>query len=301
VELALKDLRITAITAAMPSGTSLDLFQKALPNRFYDVGIAEGHAVTFAAGQATKGFIPVCAIYSSFLQRAYDQLIHDVAQQNLHVVFAIDRAGLVGEDGPTHHGSFDLSYLHAVPNLTVMAPANEQELRDMLYTALYDISGPAAIRYPRGNGTGIALRKSFTPIEAGKGELVRQGSAIALLAAGPLLSLALEVADELAKEGINASVANMRFLKPLDTLLTEQLAESSTHIAVIEENSIIGGMGSAVIDHLNEKRMHLPVLKIGLPDRFITHGSMNDLYRETGMTTENVLRRIREFYNGNKV
>ncbi|MBM3421930.1 MAG: 1-deoxy-D-xylulose-5-phosphate synthase [Chlorobi bacterium] len=301
VELALKDLRITAITAAMPSGTSLDLFQKALPKRFYDVGIAEGHAVTFAAGQATKGFIPVCAIYSSFLQRAYDQLIHDVAQQNLHVVFAIDRAGLVGEDGPTHHGSFDLSYLHAVPNLTIMAPANEQELRDMLHTALYDIRGPVAIRYPRGNGTGIALRKSFTPIEAGKGELVRKGSAIALLAAGPLLSLALEVADELAKEGINASVANMRFLKPLDTLLTEQLAESSTHIAVIEENSIIGGMGSAVIDHLNEKRMHLPVLKIGLPDRFITHGSMNDLYRETGMTTENVLQRIREFYNGNNV
>jgi 1-deoxy-D-xylulose-5-phosphate synthase len=301
VELALKDSRITAITAAMPSGTSLDLFQKAIPGRFYDVGIAEGHAVTFAAGQATKGFLPVCAIYSTFLQRGYDQLIHDVAQQNLHVVFAIDRAGLVGEDGPTHHGAFDLSYLHAIPNLTIMIPANEQELRDMLYTALYEIKGPVAIRYPRGNGNGIALRKTFTHLQSGHGEIVRQGSGIALLAAGPHLTLALDVADSLEKEGITASVANMRFLKPLDTALIEKLATCSTHIAVIEENSIIGGMGSAVIDHLNSKRLPLPVLKIGLPDRFITHGSMTDLFRETGMTTETILQRVMEFYRGSTI
>lgn len=298
VELALKDPSITAITAAMPSGTSLDLFQNALPNRFYDVGIAEAHAVTFAAGQAALGFRPVCAIYSTFLQRAYDQIIHDVAQQNLHVVFAIDRAGLVGEDGPTHHGSFDLSYLHAVPNLTVMVPADEQELRDMLYTALYEISGPVAIRYPRGNGTGITLRKTFTPVESGKGVLLREGSQIALLSAGPLAGMALEVADALQKEGLNVSVANMRFLKPLDSALVEKLAGCSTHFAVIEENSVIGGMSSAVIDCLNEKGIARPVLKIGLPDRFITHGSMPELYRETGMTAEAVLKRITEFYRG---
>lgn len=298
VELALKDARITAITAAMPSGTSLDLFQNALPNRFYDVGIAEAHAVTFAAGQATKGFLPVCAIYSTFLQRAYDQIIHDVAQQNLHVVFAIDRAGLVGEDGPTHHGSFDLSYLHAVPNLTVMMPADEQELRDMLYTALYEISGPVAIRYPRGSGTGVALRKTFTQVETGKGILLREGSKIALLTAGPLTGMALDVADTLQQEGLGVSVANMRFLKPVDTALIEKLAGISTHFAVIEENSVIGGLASAVIDCLNEQGIARPVLKIGLPDRFITHGSMAELYRETGMTAEAVLKRIKEFYNG---
>jgi 1-deoxy-D-xylulose-5-phosphate synthase len=301
VELALKDSRITAITAAMPSGTSLDLFQNALPNRFYDVGIAEGHAVTFAAGQASSGFLPVCAIYSTFMQRAYDQLIHDVAQQNLHVVFALDRAGLVGEDGPTHHGAFDLSYLHAVPNLTVMVPADEQELRDMLYTALYGIGGPVAIRYPRGNGRGITLRKAFTPLECGKGHLLREGSAIALLAAGPLTAMALEVADFLQKEGLDASVANMRFLKPLDNTLVEKLAASSTHFVVIEENSVIGGMASGIIDLLNEKRIGIPVLKIGLPDRFVTHGSMQDLYREIGMTAEAVTGRIREFYTGSSI
>lgn len=301
VELALKDSRITAITAAMPSGTSLDLFQNALPNRFYDVGIAEGHAVTFAAGQAASGFLPVCAIYSTFMQRAYDQLIHDVAQQNLHVVFALDRAGLVGEDGPTHHGAFDLSYLHAVPNLTVMVPADEQELRDMLYTALYEVAGPVAIRYPRGNGRGITLRKTFTPVDCGKGLLVREGTGMALLAAGPITDMALEVAEALQKDGLDVSVANMRFLKPLDTSLIEKLAASSTHFAVIEENSVIGGMASGIIDLLNEKRISIPVLKIGLPDRFVTHGSMPDLYRETGMTTDAVTGRVREFYRGKSI
>lgn len=301
VELALKDTRITAITAAMPSGTSLDLFQNILPERFYDVGIAEGHAVTFAAGQAAAGLLPVCAIYSTFLQRGYDQLIHDVAQQNLHVVFAIDRAGLVGEDGPTHHGAFDLSFLHAVPNLTVMVPVDEQELRDMLYTALYNVTGPAAIRYPRGNGKGMTLRKTFMPTEIGKGSIVRQGARIAILAAGPLLKTALEVADALQEEGLHVSVANMRFLKPLDTGLIEKLAMTATHLVVIEENSVIGGMASAVIDCLNEKRLHVPVLKIGLPDRFVTHGSMPELYRDIGMAKEDMLARVRMFYDGRKI
>ena len=206
----------------MPSGTSLDLFQNALPNRFYDVGIAEPHAVTFAAGLASQGFKPVFAVYSTFLQRAYDQLIHDVALQNLHVVFAIDRAGLVGEDGPTHHGAFDLSWLHAVPGLVIMAPADEQELRDMLYTALYDLNGPVAIRYPRGNGTGMTLRKNFTSLAIGKAQIVREGSGLALLCMGTMTGKALEVASILEKEGINATVVNMRFLKPLDTDMIEE-------------------------------------------------------------------------------
>jgi 1-deoxy-D-xylulose-5-phosphate synthase len=296
VELALKDTRITAITAAMPSGTSLDLFQNALPNRFYDVGIAEAHAVTFAAGLATQGFKPVFAVYSTFLQRAYDQLIHDVAQQNLHVVFAIDRAGLVGEDGPTHHGGFDLSYLHAVPGLVIMAPANEQELRDMLYTALYDVKGPVAIRYPRGNGSGMSLQKNFSSIAIGKGEIVREGSGLALLCMGTMTAKALEAASILEKEGIDATVVNMRFLKPLDTGLLEELASRFTHFAVIEENSTIGGLGSAVIDHLNIKRLDRPVLKIAIPDTFVTHGHMNDLYREIGFDTSTMTEKIRRFY-----
>ena len=296
VELALKDTRITAITAAMPSGTSLDLFQNTLPNRFYDVGIAEPHAVTFAAGLASQGFMPVFAVYSTFLQRAYDQLIHDVALQNLHVVFAIDRAGLVGEDGPTHHGAFDLSWLHAVPGLVIMAPANEQELRDMLYTALYELKGPVAIRYPRGNGTGITLHKKFTSLPIGKAQIVREGSQLALLCMGTMTGKALEVASILDKEGINASVVNMRFLKPLDTDVIEVLASRSTHFVVIEENSLIGGLGSAVIDHLNTKGLNRPVLKIALPDTFVTHGSMNDLYREIGFDTPSMTEKIRKFY-----
>ncbi|NTW70135.1 MAG: 1-deoxy-D-xylulose-5-phosphate synthase [Chlorobiaceae bacterium] len=297
VELAIKDHRITAITAAMPTGTSLDLFQNALPKRFYDVGIAEGHAVTFAAGLALQGYKPVFAIYSTFLQRAYDQLIHDVAQQNLHVVFAIDRAGLVGEDGPTHHGSFDLSYLHTIPGMVIMAPADEQELRDMLYTALYDLNGPVAIRYPRGSGTGINLRKNFEAIAIGKGNIVREGSGIALLCIGNMTAKGLEVADVLQKEGIEASVVNMRFLKPLDTALIEEIAARSTHLVTIEENSIIGGLGSAVIDHLNAKGLNKPVLKVALPDAFVTHGSMPELYREIGFDTLTMAANIKRFYN----
>ncbi len=296
VELALKDRSIIAITAAMPSGTSLDLFQNALPNRFFDVGIAEAHAVTFAAGIATEGFKPVFAVYSTFLQRAYDQLIHDVALQKLHVVFAIDRAGLVGEDGPTHHGAFDLSWLHAVPGLVIMAPANEQELRDMLYTALYELDGPVAIRYPRGNGTGMSIRKNFTSLPVGKAVLAREGSGLALLCMGTMTGKALEVAAILEKEGINATVVNMRFLKPLDTAMIEELASPSTHFVVIEENSTIGGLGSAVIDHLNAKGLNRPVLKIALPDAFVTHGHIDDLYREIGFDTPSMTETIRRFY-----
>jgi 1-deoxy-D-xylulose-5-phosphate synthase len=295
VELALKDPTITAITAAMPSGTSLDLFQNAIPSRFYDVGIAEQHAVTFAAGLAAGGFKPVCAIYSTFLQRAYDQIIHDVALQNLHVVFAIDRAGLVGEDGPTHHGAFDLSYLHTVPNMVIMAPADEQEMRDMLYTALYEVKGPAAIRYPRGSGPGAVLRKEFTPLPVGKGRILRDGDSIALLGIGTMVRRALETATLLEKEGMNPVVCDMRFLKPLDTEMIDSVASRCTHVAIIEENSVIGGLCSAVIEYLHLRHPEVRALPLGIPDSFVTHGAMDELYREIGLDAVSLSDRILEF------
>ena len=295
VELALKDKSIAAITAAMPSGTSLDLFQNAIPSRFFDVGIAEQHAVTFAAGLAAGGFKPVFAVYSTFLQRAYDQLIHDVALQGLHVVFAIDRAGLVGEDGPTHHGAFDLSFLHAVPNLTVMAPGDEQELRDMLYTALYEVKGPVAIRYPRGSGSGAALRKEFTPLPIGKGRVLREGSGIALLGIGTMASRALETAELLAAGGLDPMACDMRFLKPLDTGMLDDVATRCGHVAVIEENSVIGGLGSGVVDYLHRTHPGVRVTHFGLPDTFVTHGSMDELYREVGLDAASLAEKIRQF------
>ena len=296
VELALKDKTITAITAAMPSGTSLDLFQNAIPSRFYDVGIAEQHAVTFAAGLASRGYKPVCAIYSTFLQRAYDQLIHDVALQNLHVVFAIDRAGLVGEDGPTHHGAFDLSFLHAVPNLVVMAPGDEQELRDMLYTALYDVKGPVAIRYPRGSGSGALLHKEFTPVPVGTGRVIREGSSVALLGIGTMVRRAEETALLLEARGLDPMVCDMRFLKPLDTEMLDAVAARCGHVAVIEENSVIGGLGSAVVEHLSRNHPRVRTMQFGLPDAFVTHGSMDQLYREIGLDASSIAEKVENFH-----
>ncbi len=297
-ELAEKDHRIVGITAAMPSGTSLDIFQRAHPDRFYDVGIAEQHAVTFAAGMAAKGFKPFCAIYSTFLQRAYDQLIHDVALQKLPVVFAIDRAGLVGEDGPTHHGSFDLSFLQPVPNLVIMAPKDAGELRNMICTASLYNDGPVAIRYPRGVCSGTNPDQGFESIGIGKSEIIRDGSSIAVLAIGTMVNRSLEAAEILAKEGIDTLVANMRYLKPLDTLLINDIAQRHEKIVVIEENSIIGGLGSAVNDYLQKQGFSNRLLTIGLPDAFVTHGSMNDLYRLLKLDAENISRQIGRFHNG---
>lgn len=297
-ELASKDHRIVGITAAMPGGTSLDTFQVAHPKRFYDVGIAEQHAVTFAAGMAAKGFKPFCAIYSTFLQRAYDQLIHDVALQKLPVVFAIDRAGLVGEDGPTHHGSFDLSYLHPVPNMIVMAPKDEQELRDMIYTASQYNDGPVAIRYPRGTCNGLKLNPYFSSLEIGKSEIVREGSSIAILAIGTMVEKSLEASHLLEQENIDALVVNMRFLKPLDVAMVHAIAESHEKIVVVEENSVIGGLGSAVNDYLRKEGLSNETLTLGLPDKFVTHGNMKDLYRMLGLDPENICRHIKSFYKG---
>jgi len=295
-EIARKDPNVVGITAAMPSGTSLDIFQQACPDRFFDVGIAEQHAVTFAAGMATRGFKPVCAIYSTFLQRAYDQLIHDVALQNQHVIFAIDRAGLVGEDGPTHHGAFDLSYLQPVPNMVIMAPADEQELRDMLYTAIAAHKGPVAIRYPRGNATGMVLRNGFRTIETGRGEIAREGSGVGMLAIGTMVQHALDAAEELSKEGIEPMVANMRFLKPVDRDLVRSVAATCDTIIVIEENSRIGGLGSTVTDLLSEEDYHGNVIRLGLPDEFVTHGSMQELYRLTGLDKNSIADAVRKSY-----
>ncbi len=297
VEIARNDPKVVGITAAMPSGTSLDIFQQAFPDRFFDVGIAEQHAVTFAAGMATRGFKPVCAIYSTFLQRAYDQLIHDVALQNQHVIFAIDRAGLVGEDGPTHHGAFDLSYLQPVPNMLIMAPADEQELRDMLYTALVIHKGPAAIRYPRGNATGMEIRNAFHAIEPGRGVITREGSGVGMLAIGTMVQHAIDAAEELSAEGIEPMVANMRFLKPVDRELVRSVAEQCDTIVIIEENSRIGGLGSTVTELLSEEGYHGHVLRLGLPDEFVTHGSMQELYRLTGLDKSGIAQAVRESYN----
>ncbi len=297
-EIARKDHRVVGITAAMPGGTSLDLFQNSYPNRFFDVGIAEQHAVTFAAGMAAQGFKPFCAIYSTFLQRGYDQLIHDVALQKLPVVFAIDRAGLVGEDGPTHHGSFDLSFLNPVPDMVIMAPKDEQELRDMLYTASVHEEGPVAIRYPRGTGTGTALEKGFNTIDIGKGEIVRDGSSLAILSIGTMVGMSLEASQLLEQDDIDALVANMRFLKPLDTALVNAVAERYDTIVVVEENSSIGGLGSTVNDHLRKEGLTNSVLALGLPDRFITHGSMKDLYRMLELDGPGIRKRIKAFYKG---
>ncbi len=295
-EIASDDPTVVGITAAMPSGTSLDIFQKTHPGRFYDVGIAEQHAVTFAAGMAVNGYKPVCAIYSTFLQRAYDQLIHDVALQKLPVVFALDRAGLVGEDGPTHHGAFDLSYLRPVPDMVVMAPKDAQELRDMLHTALAYGKGPVALRYPRGNASRSPLKPGFETLEIGRGEIVREGSSVAILALGTMVEHALQAAEFLESEGVGALVANMRFLKPVDTALVDSICGHFDSVVVVEENSVVGGLGSAVNDRVQEAGLSCRLLRLGLPDEFVTHGSMEELYRKLELDPETLGRKIKCFY-----
>ncbi|MEE9186532.1 MAG: 1-deoxy-D-xylulose-5-phosphate synthase, partial [Bacteroidota bacterium] len=250
VELARKNPKIVGITAAMPDGTGLDLLQKEMPERFFDVGIAEQHAVTFSAGLATQGYTPIAAIYSTFLQRAYDQIIHDVSVQELHVVFAIDRAGLVGADGHTHHGLFDLAYLRCIPGMVIMAPKDESELRDMLYTATVHGRGPIALRYPRGSGVGVPLKEGFDELEIGKGEVVRTGQDVAILAIGNMVYASLKASELLEKRGISTEVVNMRFVKPLDEHLVEEIGKHFRKLVTIEDHMIHGGFGSAVLECL---------------------------------------------------
>lgn len=294
VELARMFPNLVGITAAMPDGTGLDKLQAEMPDRFYDVGIAEQHGVTFAAGLATEGCIPVVAIYSSFLQRAFDQIIHDVALQHLHVVFALDRGGLVGADGPTHHGAFDLGYLRLIPGMTIMAPKDENELRDMLYTAVMHREGPIALRYPRGNGVGVPLKQQFDLMTIGQAETLRTGTDVALLAIGEMVHPALQAAVDLERDGISCEVVNMRFVKPLDGALLDAVARRFKHIVTLENNSRIGGFGSAVAEHL--AAYHATGMEIhihGIPDRFVDHGSPAELAAEIGLDAPGIVRFVK--------
>ena len=287
------DKRLVAITPAMREGSGMVRFAHEHPDRYYDVGIAEQHALTFGAGLACEGFKPVVAIYSTFLQRAYDQLIHDIALQNLPVMMAIDRAGLVGADGATHHGAFDLSFLACVPNLTIFCPADENECRQMLYTA-YQHNGPTAVRYPRGSGLGIKPEAAMSTLPIGKGEVRRPGQRIALLAFGSMLGAALKVGEQL-----DATVANMRFVKPIDRELILKLAAEHELLVTLEENALIGGAGSEVTRVLHEAGVQVQVLQLGLPDRFVDHGDQAQLMAEVGLDAPGVLKRIEEAYQPN--
>jgi 1-deoxy-D-xylulose-5-phosphate synthase len=294
-KLAAEDERIAAITAAMPDGTGLSGFAKKYPKRFYDVGIAEQHGVTFAAGLAAGGYRPVFAVYSSFLQRAYDQVCHDVCQQNLPVTFAIDRGGVVGNDGPTHHGAFDLSYLRHLPNLTLMAPKDENELQHLLKTAV-NLGSPAAIRYPRGNGSGVALDQMLEILPIGTAELLREGKNAAILALGTMVYPALEVAATLDTEGISLTVVNARFVKPLDETLIIALAEKCGILITIEENALQGGFGTAVLELLEQRGVSgIRVLRLGYPDSYIPQGEQHELRVILGLDNAGIAASIRSF------
>jgi 1-deoxy-D-xylulose-5-phosphate synthase len=291
VNLANDDPHIVAITAAMPNGTGLDLFRPHHPRRYFDVGIAEEHAVVFAAGMATQGYRPVCAIYSTFLQRAFDPIVHDVCLQKLPVVFCMDRAGLSGDDGPTHHGLFDIAYLRGIPEITLMAPKDEDELADMLLTAV-QIPGPSAIRYPRGVISGVARKPAPQPIPVGKAELIQDGSDVAIFGLGPMMTLAKELAACLERDGYSAAVINPRFVKPLDHEMLDQFARRVSAIVTFEDHVKMGGFGSAVIEALKDMGCSVPVVSIGWPDKFIEHGKVDDLRARYGVSVEAALAKV---------
>ena len=293
VELGRKNKKLFAITAAMPEGTGLAGFAEAYPDRFLDVGIAEQHAVTFAAGLATEGFRPVVAIYSTFLQRAFDQIVHDVCLQNLPVVFAIDRGGLVGEDGPTHHGHFDITYLRSLPNITLMAPKDENELRHMIYTAI-EHSGPVAIRYPRGNGLGVPCDPELKAIAIGESEVIKEGEEMVIIALGNCVAPSLEAAVGLEKEGRSVAVINCRFVKPLDRKLAET-ARKVGRVLIVEENIRQGGLGGAFLELLNDMDIeNVRIKRIGLPDKFIEHGPAGLLRKNYYLDAEGIMQKARE-------
>ena len=288
-DMAARDEKLVGITPAMREGSGMVEFSQLYPQRYFDVAIAEQHAVTLAAGMAIGGLKPVVAIYSSFLQRAYDQLIHDVALQNLPVLFAIDRAGIVGADGPTHQGAFDISFLRAIPNMTIMTPSDEDECRKMLYTG-YQLGTPAAVRYPRGIGSGIEPELTMQSLEIGKGRVVRPGKSVAILAFGTLLQQAKPAADRL-----EATLVDMRFVKPLDEALLGELAASHDYLVTLEDGALMGGAGSAVNDALQRLRLYKPVLNLGLPDRFIEQGSQEEIYSLLGLDSAGIELSIRNF------
>jgi 1-deoxy-D-xylulose-5-phosphate synthase len=296
LELAKANERVVAITAAMPDNTGLTEFARVLPERMFDVGIAEQHAVTFAAGLATHGVIPMVTIYSTFLQRAYDQVIHDVAIQNLPVRFVLDRGGIAGEDGPTHHGAFDLSYLRLIPNFVVMSPKDENELRHMTKTLVDYDTGPIAMRFPRGEGLGVALDSELKALPIGKAEVLREGRDLVFFAIGAMVHPCLLAAGLLAEQGVEAGVVNARFVKPLDTAVIDRIAAQGTLIVTVEDNAIAGGFGSGVNEYLVEHGFDTSMVKnLGLPDRFIEHGERSDLLSDLGLAPESLAGAASEF------
>jgi 1-deoxy-D-xylulose-5-phosphate synthase len=293
LELAEMNPKIVGITPAMPSGCSLNIMMNAIPERAFDVGIAEQHAVTFSAGLATQGMIPFCNVYSSFFQRAYDQAIHDVALQNLPVIFCLDRAGLVGEDGPTHHGSFDLSYLRCIPNLTIASPMNEQELRNLMYTAQDNPKGPMVIRYPRGNGVMKNWRTPFEKIQIGKGRKIRNGKDLAIISSGPVGNEALKACDYIETQcKISSALYDLRFIKPLDEKLLHEVFKNFDKIITIEDNAIAGGMGSAILEFMADNGYNARIKRMGIPDYFVQHGTLAELHKECGYDFDSLVKEI---------
>ena len=294
VEICKENEKVVGITAAMPDGTGLDILQKEMPERYFDVGIAEQHAVTFAAGMATEGFTPVCAIYSSFIQRAFDQIVHDCAIQKLPVIFVMDRAGIVGADGPTHHGALDLSFFRAVQGVVLMAPKDEQELRDMLYTATLYRKGPIAIRYPRGNALGVEI-KPFAQIPIGKGEIVEKGNDAAIIAIGNMVDIGMKVRAELAKENIDIEVVNARFVKPLDGELLKDVFSRHKKVITLEDNVITGGFGSAILEFMNQNKItDVDLIVHGLPDKYVEHGTPDELFRDLKLDANGIKEIIKD-------
>ena len=292
VDLARENDRIVAITAAMPNGTGLDLFRPHFPKRYFDVGIAEEHAVVFASGMATQGYRPVCAIYSTFLQRAFDPVVHDVCLQKLPVVFCMDRAGLSGDDGPTHHGLFDIAYLRGIPGIVLMAPKDEDELADMMKTAL-QLSGPSAIRYPRGAVAGVPRKAAPEVIPVGKAEVLQDGADVAILGLGPMIKMAQELAGRLEQDGFSAAVINPRFVKPIDREMLEHYAGRVSAFVTFEDHVKMGGFGAAVGEALDELGSSIPVVRIGWPDQFIEHGKVDDLRAKYGLSVDGALAQLR--------
>ncbi|PKP01446.1 MAG: 1-deoxy-D-xylulose-5-phosphate synthase [Bacteroidetes bacterium HGW-Bacteroidetes-9] len=300
IELAEKNDRIVGVTPAMPSGCSLNMMMSVMPDRAFDVGIAEQHAVTFSAGMAARGMVPFCNIYSSFMQRAYDQVIHDVAIQGLQVVFCLDRGGLVGEDGPTHHGAYDLAYFRAIPGLTITAPMNEVELRNLMFTAQLEGKGPFVIRYPRGRGMSTDWKKPFEEIETGKGRKLRDGDKVAILSIGHPGNFAVEAFEILEKEGIQTGHYDMRFLKPMDETILHEVFGRYKNIITIEDGTINGGLGSAVLEFMADHGYQASVKRLGIPDRFLTHGKPEELYAECGFDVSGIMEAVREILKSGK-
>jgi 1-deoxy-D-xylulose-5-phosphate synthase len=296
IELAEKNDKIVGVTPAMPTGCSLNMMMSVMPNRAFDVGIAEQHAVTFSAGMAARGLLPFCNIYSSFMQRAYDQVIHDVALQGLNVVFCLDRGGLVGEDGPTHHGAYDLAYFRAIPGLTISAPMNEVELRNLMFTAQLENKGPFVIRYPRGRGMSTGWKQPFEEIIVGTARKIRDGEKVAILSIGHPGNFVVEACEILQKEGILAGHYDVRFLKPLDEKLLHEVFGRYKHIVTVEDGTIKGGLGSAVLEFMADHGYQASVKRLGIPDRYITSGKPEELYSECGFDVDGIVEAVRSYH-----